>query len=179
LQIQINSQHTKSPADSLIGEIYFSDAPSDIALAESVREVTQKQDLKISAIKPPVPPKISAVKKQPLTDCLNIDIEFGPGSVAIGDNYNDEMQAIVKYLIKNPEAKLTIIGHTDNISTKQNNLAQSKRRATIVKNYLVDKFNIDGQRLIAQGVGSTQPLADNDPNEDRKKNGRVTINNCP
>jgi OOP family OmpA-OmpF porin len=82
-------------------------------------------------------------------------------------------------LIKNPEAKLTIIGHTDNIGTKQNNLALSKRRATSVKNYLVDKFNIDGQRLIAQGVGSTQPVADNDTDEGRKKNGRVTINNCP
>jgi outer membrane protein OmpA-like peptidoglycan-associated protein len=190
LQIYINSQHTKSPADSLIGEIYFSDAPSDIALAESVREVTQTQNAKISAIKPPEPPrisaikpppppKISAVKKQPLTDCININIEFGPGSVAIGDNYNDEMQVIVKYLIKNPEAKLTIIGHTDNIGTKQKNLALSKRRATSVKNYLVNNFNIDQQSLNTQGAGSTQPVADNDTNEDRKKNGRVTINNCP
>jgi OOP family OmpA-OmpF porin len=99
--------------------------------------------------------------------------------VTIGDNYNDEMQTIVKYLIKNPEAKLTIIGHTDNIGTKQNNLALSKRRATSVKNYLLDKFNIDGQRLSTQGVGSTQPVDDNDTDEGRKKNGRVTINNCP
>ena len=190
LQIQINSQHTKSPADSLIGEIFFSDAPSDIALAESVREVTQTQNAKISAIKPPAPPiisavkppsppKISAVKKQPLTDCININIEFSSDSVDVGNNYNDEIQAIIKYFIKNPEAKLTIIGHTDNIGTKQNNLALSKRRAASVKNYLVDKFNIDGQRLIAQGVGSTQPVADNDTDEGRKKNGRVTINNCP
>jgi len=190
LQIHINSQHTKSPADSLIGEIFFSDAPSDIALAESVREVTQKQDLKISAIKPPAPPIISAVKpppspiisavkKQPLTDCININIEFSSDSVDVGNNYNDEIQAIVKYLIKNPEAKLKIIGHTDNIGTKQNNLALSKRRATSVKNYLVNKFNIDAQRLIAQGVGSTQPVADNNTDEGRKKNGRVTINNCP
>ena len=190
LQIQINSQHTKSPADSLIGEIFFSNTPSDIALAESVREVTQKQDLKISAIKPPAPPiisavkppsppKISSVKKQPLTDCININIEFSSDSVDVGNNYNDEIQAIIKYFIKNPEAKLTIIGHTDNIGTKQNNLALSKRRAASMKNYLVDKFNIDGQRLIAQGVGSTQPVADNDTDEGRKKNGRVTINNCP
>jgi OOP family OmpA-OmpF porin len=99
--------------------------------------------------------------------------------VDVGNNYNDEIQAIIKYLIKNPEAKLTIIGHTDNIGTKQNNLALSKRRATSVKNYLVDKFNIDGQRLIAQGVGSTVPIADNDTDEGRKKNGHVTINNCP
>jgi outer membrane protein OmpA-like peptidoglycan-associated protein len=48
-----------------------------------------------------------------------------------------------------------------------------------VKNYLVDKFNIDEQRLSTQGVGSTQPVDDNDTDESHKKNGRVTINNCP
>jgi outer membrane protein OmpA-like peptidoglycan-associated protein len=179
LQIHINSQRTKSPADSLIGEIYFSDAPADIALAESVREVTQTQVAKISAVKPPASPRISAAKKQPPADCLSINIEFSSDSVAVGDNYNDEIQTIVKYLIKNPEAKLTIIGHTDNIGTKQNNLALSKRRAASVKNYLVDQFNIDGQRLIAQGVGATVPVADNDTDEGRKNNGRVTINDCP
>jgi OOP family OmpA-OmpF porin len=99
--------------------------------------------------------------------------------VAVGDNHNDEIQTIVKYLIKNPEAKLTIIGHTDNIGTKQNKLVLSKRRAASVKDYLVDKFNIDPQRLITQGAGSTVPVADNDTDEGRKKNGRVTINDCP
>ena len=178
LQIHINSQHTKSPADSLIGEIFFSDAPSDIALAESVREVTQKQDLKISAVKPPAPPKISALKQQPITDCININIEFDSDSVDIGDNYNDQIQAIVKYLIKNPEAKLTIIGHTDNTGTTQQNLILSRRRAESVKDYLVGNFNIDQQRLSTQGVGSTQPVDDNDTDESRNNNRRVTINNC-
>ena len=179
LQIHINSQRTKTPADSLIGEIYFSDAPADIALAESVREITQTKVVKISAVKPPPSPKISAVKKQPLTDCISINIEFGSDSVAVGDNYIDEIQTIVKYLIKNPEAKLIIIGHTDNIGTKQHNLALSQRRAASVKNYLVDKFNIDGQRLSTKGAGSTQPMADNDTDEGRKNNRCVTINDCP
>jgi outer membrane protein OmpA-like peptidoglycan-associated protein len=179
LQIYINSQRTKSMADSLIGEIYFSDAPADIVLAESVREVTQTQIVKISAVKPPAPPKISAAKKQPITDCISINIEFGSDSVAVGDNYNDEIQTIVKYLIKNPEAKLTIIGHTDNIGTKQHRLALSQRRAASMKDYLVDQFNIDQQRLIAQGIGATQPVADNDTDEGRKNNRRVTINDCP
>jgi OOP family OmpA-OmpF porin len=179
LQIYINSQLTKSMADSLIGEIYFSDAPADIVLAESVREVTQTQIVKISAVKPPASPMISAAKKQPLTDCISINIEFGSDSVAVGDNYNDEIQTIVKYLIKNPEAKLTIIGHTDNIGTKKHNLELSQRRAASVKDYLVDKFNIGQQRLITQGAGSTQPIADNDTDEGRKNNGRVTINDCP
>ncbi len=179
LQIHINSQHTKSPADSEIGEIYFSDGPSDIALAESVREVTQTQDAKISAVKPPPPPRISAVKKQPSADCLSISIEFNSDSADVGDSYNDEMQDVVEYLIKNPKAILTIIGHTDNSGTTQQNLILSKKRAESVKDYLVDNFNIDQQRLKTQGVGSAKPVADNDTEEGRKNNRRVTINDCP
>jgi outer membrane protein OmpA-like peptidoglycan-associated protein len=179
LQIHINSQHTKSPVDSLIGEIYFSDTPSDIALAESVREVIQTQDVRISAIKPPSPPKISAVKKQIPAGCLNISIKFSADSVYVGNNYNDEMQTIVKYLIKNPQAQLTITGHTDNTGTEQHNLALSQKRAASVKDYLVSNFNIDQQRLSMQGVGSTQPVADNDTDEGRENNRRVTINDCP
>lgn len=178
LQIHINSQHTKSPADSEIGEIYLSDAPSDIALAESVREIKQMQDAKISAVKPPPPPKISAVKKQTPADCINVNIEFDSDSADVGTGYNDELQTIVTYLIKNPESKLTIIGHTDNTGTTPQNFILSKRRAESVKDYLVDNFNIDEQRLSTQGVGSTQPVADNDTDEGRN-NRRATINNCP
>jgi outer membrane protein OmpA-like peptidoglycan-associated protein len=178
LQIYINSQRTKSPTDSLIGEMYFSDAPADIALAESAREVTQTQVVKISAVKPPASPKISADKKQQINNCISTNIIFGSDSVAVGDNNNDKLQALVIYLIKNPETKLTIIGHTDNIGTKQHNLALSQRRAASVKNYLVDKFNIDRKRLIAQGAGATQPATDNDTDEGRQNNRRVTINDC-
>ena len=179
LQIHINSQRTKTLADSLIGEIYFSDDPADIVLAESVREVTQTQVVKISAVKPLAPPIIFAAKKLPISDCISVNIEFGSDSADVDDDHNDEIQTIVKYLIKNPAAKLTIIGHTDNTGTKQHNLALSQSRALSVKDYLVDEFNVNGQRLIVQGAGSNQPVADNDTEEGRKNNRRVTINDCP
>ena len=189
VQIHINSQHTKSPADSLIGEIYFSADPSDIALAEAVREIKQTQDLKISAIKPPPPPKISAVKPPPAPkistakkqipeDCLNINFEFSPESTDIGDKYDDQMETIVKYLIKNPKTKITMVGHSDNIGKSQHNLVISKKRATSVKNYLVEKFNIDPQRLNVKGVDSIKSAA-NSIDKGRKNNNYVTINECP
>lgn len=179
LQIHINTQKTKTTADSEIGEIYFSAAPSDIALAESAREIKQLQDLKISAVKPPPPPKIIAVKKQIPADCLNIIIEFNSSSADVGDSYNDEMQAVVEYMIKNPKAILTITGHTDNTGATQYNLILSEKRAKSVKNYLVNNFNIDEQRLTTQGICSAKPVADNDTEEGRKNNRYVTINDCP
>jgi outer membrane protein OmpA-like peptidoglycan-associated protein len=170
LQIHINSQRTKCPADSEIAEIYFSSDPTDIALAESARDIKQTQDLKISAVKPPPPPKISAVKKQMPGDCLNISIEFSSESTDVGNQYNDQMETIVKYLIKNPKSKITIIGYTDNTGKTQNNLVISKKRAASVKTYLVNKFNIDTERLIIKGAGFVQSATNNN---------RVTINECP
>lgn len=179
LQIHINTQKTKTTADSEIGEIYFSAAPSDIALAESTKEIKQIQDIKISAVKPPPPPRISAIKKQPSADCLTVIIEFNSSSTDVGDSYNDEMQAIVEFMIKNPQTKITITGHTDNTGSTQYNLALSEKRAESVKNHLVNNFNIDQQRLTTQGIGSAKPVADNDTEEGRKNNRRVTINECP
>jgi outer membrane protein OmpA-like peptidoglycan-associated protein len=89
------------------------------------------------------------------------------------------MQTVASYLIRNPEIKLTIIGHTDNVGTEEYNLALSNRRAERVKHYLVNKFNFDSQRLLVQGAGSSQPIADNDTLEGRQQNRRVSIKDCP
>jgi len=179
LQIRINSQHTKNPADSEIAEIYFSADPKDIALAESTKEIKQTQDLKISAVKPPPPPRLSAVKKPRRSDCLNISIEFSPKSTDINVKYHSQMENIVKYLIKNPRAKITIVGYTDNTGNAQNNLDVSNKRATSVKNYLINKFNIDPQRLNIKGVGLVPSASDKNTEEVRKDHNKVTIDECP
>ncbi|KQC06261.1 MAG: hypothetical protein APR62_08140 [Smithella sp. SDB] len=179
LQIHINTHKTKTSADSEIGGIYFSAAPSDIALAESIKEIKQIQNAKISAVKPPPPPRIFSIKKQPSTDCLNIIIEFNFNSADVDGSYTNEMQKIVEYMIKNPAAKLKITGHTDNTGSDQYNLVLSEKRADSVKNYLVNHFNVDQQRLITRGVGSANPVAGNDTEEGCKNNRCVTIDDCP
>ena len=179
VQIRINSQRTKCPADSEIAEIYFSADPNDIALAEAVREIKQTKDLKISAVKPPPPPQISAGKKQLSGDCLNISIIFSPESTDVDDKYHSQMETIVKYLIKNPKAKITIVGYTDDTGKQQTNLTISKNRATSVKNYLVNKFNIDPQRLNIKGAGFVPSASDKNAEEVRKDHNKVTINECP
>jgi hypothetical protein len=63
VQIYINSQHTKSPAESLIGEIYFSADPNDIALAEAAKSGKPAQDLNVSTTKPPPAPKAPSGQK--------------------------------------------------------------------------------------------------------------------
>jgi outer membrane protein OmpA-like peptidoglycan-associated protein len=179
LQIYINSQRTKSPAESMIGDIYFSNEPADIALAESGSKAASQKIARISAVKPPVIAKKRSGNVLTLPNCLNISIEFDTDSILIEDGYLDEMQKVADYLTEDSDAKLNIIGHTDNVGNEEYNLALSSRRAQSVGNYLVEQLGIDPQRLNVQGAGFRHPLADNDTPEGRRQNRNVLISDCP
>ena len=179
LQIYINSQRTKSPAESMIGDVYFSNDLSDIALAEAGKEVATKKTTRISAVKPPVIAKKRPEKMLALPDCISISIEFDTDSTVIGDEYKEKMQTVADYLMKYNNIKLKIVGHTDNIGGEKYNLELSIRRAQSVNDYLMEKFGVDPQRLSVQGTGSTHPVADNDTPEGRQQNRNVLISDCP
>ncbi|MGV8057655.1 MAG: OmpA family protein [Smithellaceae bacterium] len=179
LQIYINSQRTKSPAEGVIGDIYFSNEPSDIALAKSGKEAAPKKIARISAVKPAVIAKKRPGKVLTLLNCLNISIEFDTDSTMIEDDYKDKMQTAANYLMKDNNAKLNIVGHTDNVGAEEYNLALSRRRAQSVGNYLAEQFGIDPQRLNVQGAGFTDPIADNNTPEGRRQNRNVVISSCP
>ncbi len=178
MQIYINSQRTKSPAESMIGDVYFSNEPSDIAMAESGKEAFTKKVARISAIKPATISKKRSGKILALPNCFSIIIEFDTDSSIIEENFHDEMQAAADYLIKHGTAKLNIVGHTDNIGSEEYNLALSQRRAQSVGNYLVEQLGIDSQRLNVQGAGCLNPVADNDTPEGRRQNRNVLISDC-
>jgi len=69
----------------------------------------------------------------------------------------------------------TIEGHTDSIGTETYNRKLSLRRAKAVRDYLVHKFDINGEKLKVLGHGEMRPIATNDTEEGRKKNRRVEI----
>ncbi len=53
--------------------------------------------------------------------------------------------------------KFLIAGHTDAKGAADYNLALSQKRAEAVRQHLIDKFGIDGARLVATGMGSKHP----------------------
>lgn len=75
-------------------------------------------------------------------------------------------------LAANPEVKVLIVGHTDNVGSASSNLTLSKNRADAVKNWLVEK-GIDAARIRTDGKGLTQPRATNDTVEGRALNRRI------
>jgi OOP family OmpA-OmpF porin len=82
-------------------------------------------------------------------------------------------------LKENPHIKVEIGGHTDNRGPEKSNQMVSLKRAESAKKYLMDKFNISGDRLMVKGYGSTKPIADNSTKEGRAKNRRVEFKVIP
>jgi OOP family OmpA-OmpF porin len=80
----------------------------------------------------------------------------------------------VLILGKNPEIKVEIDGHTDNVGPAAYNMSLSERRAKAVMQYFVDK-GVEAQRLTTKGFGSTNPAASNNNKEGRAKNRRVEL----
>jgi OmpA-OmpF porin, OOP family len=87
-------------------------------------------------------------------------------SFSIIDQFGDALQ-------KNPSLKIRIVGHTDADGAAAYNLDLSKKRAAAVKEYLMINQGIDGSRIVTDGKGATQPVAENNTDSGKAKNRRV------
>jgi len=75
-----------------------------------------------------------------------------------------------------PQAKVEIVGHTDNIGKEKYNLKLSERRALAVNKMLLAAYGeAPGERVRYSGVGPNSPLFDNLSPEARSFNRTVTI----
>ena len=81
---------------------------------------------------------------------------------------------LTDFLKRNPDLKVELAGHTDNVGSENYNKKLSADRAEVVRKALVDN-GIDETRLTAKGYGSTKPLAPNDSEEHRAMNRRTEM----
>ena len=100
----------------------------------------------------------------------NIFFEFAK-SVLKEESF-PELDRLVGILNKNPEIKIEIAGHTDDVGTDASNQTLSQDRAQSVVNYLLSK-GIKPERLSAKGFGESKPDVPNNSDENRAFNRRV------
>lgn len=89
---------------------------------------------------------------------------------------SDPVLEIVESYLKQ-ETKVTLLrieGHTDGDGDDAKNQDLSQRRAMSVSKWLTAK-GIDCKRLLPVGFGETKPLADNNTEEGKAKNRRVSF----
>ncbi len=119
----------------------------------------------------PTPAPAPVPMKEKVTITLNV--QFDTNKAVVKEEYNDEIKRVADFMKEFPDTTAEIGGHTDNIASAAYNQKLSEKRANSVRQYLIDKFGIDGSRLTAVGYGLTKPVAGNDTEDGRQQNRRV------
>ena len=102
-------------------------------------------------------------------------IVFDTDSDILKESSNDALKAIADYLQRYPQAKVYIVGHTDNQGDYAHNLNLSQRRAHSVVNELVNRFQAEKSRLMSIGVADVSPVKSNQSDNNREHNRRVEM----
>jgi outer membrane protein OmpA-like peptidoglycan-associated protein len=101
-------------------------------------------------------------------------LEFETGKSVIKSVSYESLDRLADLLLKKPDWKLQLSGHTDNVGQPATNLTLSKNRTLAVQNYLVKK-GVPANRVKSEWYGQTRPIAPNTTPEGRQKNRRVEI----
>ena len=113
-----------------------------------------------------------AIQKSLAGNLDNILFDFD--RFELKSQYYSDLDEIAAVLKQNPNAKIEIKGHTDNIGTAAYNQKLSVKRAVTVNNYFVQK-GIEKDRLFPKGFGFRVNRASNEEEAGRALNRRVEI----
>jgi outer membrane protein OmpA-like peptidoglycan-associated protein len=102
------------------------------------------------------------------------DIHFDPATGAIQADAENVLRPVLDLLRSDATLKIRVEAYTDNVGPAADNLALSAKEAASVVKWLED-HGVDKARLAAQGLGSANPVADNDNDADRAKNRRIEM----
>jgi len=108
-------------------------------------------------------------------ESLTLQFNFPTDSARIQPEFEGQLAAAADFIEAHPGTHVTIEGHTDSIGSAAYNQQLSQRRADSVRDYLIENFGIEGDRLKAIGYGEERPMAENNTPEGRIMNRRVVI----
>lgn len=117
--------------------------------------------------------KVIRLKKIKIGESIVLrNIFFDYNESTVRNESEAELSRLYKVMIENPQIKVEISGHTDNVGGDSYNQKLSESRAKAVVDYLVNK-GIPQSRMIFAGYGKTMPLATNETPEGRQENRRT------
>ncbi len=103
-----------------------------------------------------------------------VGVNFDFGKSSLRPESFPILHHAVQILLTNPEVRVEIQGHTDNVGSDKFNQTLSLQRAETVKRYLVAK-GVDAARMTTVGFGEANPIADNKTAEGRELNRRIAF----
>lgn len=119
------------------------------------------------------PPK-EAVEDEDLAVFVSAarDVRFETGSDVLLASSYEVLETVKETMLRYPNFRLMIEGHTDNVGDKSENQILSENRAKACYMYLVSQ-GVSPLNVQYIGYGEMRPLADNDSKRGRQANRRV------
>jgi outer membrane protein OmpA-like peptidoglycan-associated protein len=103
-----------------------------------------------------------------------LDFTFKFNSTEVNDKTALYLDDLALALRDNPELRLSLVGHTDNVGSDAFNMKLSYTRAQKIKDYLVAR-GVSNSKISVDGKGMREPLNDNSNEAKRALNRRVEL----
>jgi OOP family OmpA-OmpF porin len=101
-------------------------------------------------------------------------VNFESNSDRVVSGTDSILDGVTETLLKYPEIRFVIEGHTDSDGAAEYNLGLSTRRAQTVYDYLAAN-GVAEDRMSVKGYGESQPMADNSTAAGKAQNRRVVL----
>jgi outer membrane protein OmpA-like peptidoglycan-associated protein len=102
------------------------------------------------------------------------DVTFASNQSSINPGFYATLDDVAAVLNRYDQSVVDIIGHADSDGAEDYNLDLSRRRASSVAQYLVNR-NVLADRLYVDGKGESAPIASNATADGKAQNRRVEI----
>jgi flagellar motor protein MotB len=140
------------------------------ALAEEAGDLTEIRDV--------VKQEAQTVKLEGLVP----PIHFGLGEAQIPEDYLDLLREVLESMRDRSNVRLHFIGHADSLPLSDalvakygDNVGLSRERAGTTAEYCQQELNLPPESISYEGMGDSQPIADNETEAGRQQNRRVEV----
>ncbi len=116
----------------------------------------------------------NALKTKINANPLILYFNTGQADISLTEQERQKVADLVNYLDNVSGAKLSAIGHTDNVGDRTINTKLGLERANFAKDYLV-KNGVGTDKIETSSKGPDEPLADNTTADGKAKNRRTVV----
>lgn len=123
----------------------------------------------------PINDLVNGLGKEIKANPLVIHFDIGNANIAFSNEQRSTFAKIASYIDKaNDKAIIQIVGHTDDIGNRSENIKLGLSRANIIKQYLVKNMILES-KIETSSNGPDQPIADNKTKDRQSINRRVIV----
>jgi OOP family OmpA-OmpF porin len=103
------------------------------------------------------------------------ELLFAVNSDQVQEGAYDTLAKVAELIGVYDDRHVLIIGHSDAVGDAAYNKQLSERRAGLVKQFFIDNFEVEDDRLSTEGWGEANPIAPNTTPDGRRANRRVDV----